>query len=52
MTQNDKSSLGSILVEQDEDPRGALGAGEAVAGDEARAVETEQGQEGKRGERG
>lgn len=42
----------AILVEQDEDPGGALGAGEAVAGDEARAVETEQGQEGKRGERG
>lgn len=30
----------AVLVEQDEDPRGALRAGEAVAGDEASAVKT------------
>lgn len=32
----------AVVVEQDEDAGGALGAGEAVASDEARAVETEQ----------
>lgn len=40
----------AVLVEQDEDPRGALRAGEAVAGDEASAVKTEKG--GRPRERG
>lgn len=41
----------AVLVEQDEDPRGALRAGEAVAGDEASAVKTEKGGRPRRGVR-
>lgn len=37
----------AVLVEQDKDSRSALRAGEAVAGDETRAVKTEQRQEEK-----